>query len=81
MVKFLLTHWWIYIPIAAILLFLTFQNNQEIHRRKRENALRTMKADELAKNPELNQRKKSKFEIFLKRAGLSGIFGHILRKK
>ena len=81
MIKFLLTHWWIYIPIVGTLLFLTFRNNQEIHRIKREKALRTMSPDELAKHPELLERKPSKIERFLKRVGLSGIFGHILRKK
>lgn len=81
MIEFLLTNWWIYIPIAGTLLFLTFRNNQEIHRRKRENALRTMSLDELVKDPDLNQRKKSKFEKLLKKLGLSGLFGHILRKK
>lgn len=81
MIAFLLSNWWIYIPIAGILLFLTFRNNQEIQRIKRERALKNMSAEELAENPELTQRKKSKFEFVIKKLGLRGIFGYLFRKK
>jgi len=81
MIKFLLTSWWLSIPVAGILLFLTFRNNTEIRRIKRERALRTMSADELADNPELTERKKSKFERLIKKLGLRGIFSHVFRKK
>ena len=81
MIEFLLTSWWLSIPVAGILLFLTFRNNTEIRRIKRERALRTMSADELADNPELTERKKSKFERLIKKLGLRGIFSHVFRKK
>jgi hypothetical protein len=82
MIRFLLTSWWLYIPIAGILLFLTFRNNTEIRRIKRENALRTMSPDErVIINPELTERKKSKFERLAKKLGLRGIFSHVFRKK
>lgn len=81
MIRFLLTSWWLYIPIAGILLFLTFKNNTEIRRIKREHALRTMNSDELANNPDLTERKKSKFERLVKKLGLRGVFSHVFRKK
>ena len=34
MISFLLTNWWIYIPIIVILLFLTHRNKQKINQIK-----------------------------------------------
>lgn len=82
MINFLLTNWWIYIPIIAILLFLTAVNNQKIQQLSREKKLRELppqqRQDALLTDL---KRKPSKFEATTKKLGLRGIFSYIFPKR
>lgn len=81
MIEFLLTNWWIYVPIVAVLLFLTFRNNQKIKRIKLERELRSL--DSVARQHRLNQlrRRPNKIDSVASKYGLRGILGYIFPKK
>lgn len=82
MIKFLLTNWWIYIPIITVLLFLTAIYNQQIERLARERKLQQLSPEErqAALMTEL-KRKPGKFEKLTQKLGLRGILGHIFPKR
>lgn len=81
MIVFLLTNWWIYIPIILMLLFLIMRNNQKIQYIKRGRAIR--EADPIRRQQMLEdlKRKPSKFDKTASRYGLKGITTHIFPKK
>lgn len=82
MIRFLLTNWWIYIPIVAILLFLTHKNNQRIQLLRREKALKELPPEE-RQNARLTTLKRApgKFDRLFAKLGLRGILDHIFPKK
>ena len=82
MIKFLLTNWWIYIPIIAVLGFLTFRNNQKIKYIKRDKEIRALPPEERQRALQAELRRKpSKFESFTSKYGLRGILSHIFPKR
>ena len=82
MLEFLLTSWWIYVPIVVVvLLFFTFRNNQKIKHIKLERELRTLSPEDQAVRLQEFRRKQSKFDKLLSKYGVRGIFDHIFPKK
>lgn len=65
MIEFLATHWWIWIPIIAILLFLTSQNNKK---------LKAKQQSQPVKNEGVAHKLASKL-------GLRGMFDYLFPKK
>lgn len=77
MIRFLLTSWWFYIPIIAVLIFLTRRNNQKI---KEIKASRTDSVDNAA--PAHKPKKQSaRVKKAANKLGLSGAASHIRHKK
>jgi len=81
MFEFLLTSWWIYVPIVAILVFLTFRNNQKIKRIKLERELQSLDPEERINKVQEFKRKQSKFDKTLSKYGVRGALDHIFPKK
>jgi hypothetical protein len=81
MIEFLLTNWWIYIPIILVLVFLTVRNNQKVKYIKQERALREL--DPVARQQKIAELKKnpSKLDTFASKFGLKGILTYIFPKK
>ena len=82
MIQFLLTTWWIYIPIIAILVFLTVRNNQKIKYAKHDNELRKLPPNQRQQVIQGKfKRRPGMFESFTKKYGLRGILDHIFPKR
>lgn len=81
MIEFLLTSWWIYVPIVTVLLFFTFRNNQKIKHIKLKRELRSLSPEEQAIRLQELRRKQSKFDKQLSKYGVRGILDHIFPKK
>ncbi len=81
MIEFILTSWWIYLPVAVVLLFLTYRNNQKIKRIKRDRELQALPPDERQMRVQQLKRKSSVFDRILSKYGVRGIFDHIFPKK
>ena len=81
MIKFLLTAWWIYIPIILILLFLTARNNQKIKYIKQEKALRASNLHEQKKKLVEFKQNPSVLDKLTAKLGLKGILTYIFPKK
>lgn len=81
MIEFLLTSWWIYIPIVAILLFLTFRNNQKIKNITLERELRGLDPEARQKKLEEIRRQPKKTDSIASKYGLRGILNHVFPKK
>jgi hypothetical protein len=81
-IKFLLTNWWIYIPIVAILLFLTYTSNQQLKNLKRQRELQALPPEQRqAALQTVLKRDEGRFERFFAKLGLRGILSHIFTKK
>jgi hypothetical protein len=81
MIRFILTSWWLYIPLAGILLFLTFRNNQKIKGIKLDRELRSLSPAEREKRLHEIRTQPKKLKSVSSKYGLSGILGHIFPKK
>lgn len=81
MISFLLTSWWLYIPIVLILIFLTHRNNQKIKRIKTERELRQLAPEERQRRLDELKRKSTIFDSIIAKFGLRGILSHIFPKK
>lgn len=81
MIEFILTSWWIYLPVAVVLLFLTYRNNQKIKRIKRDRELQALPPDERQMRVQQLKRKSSVLDRILSKYGVRGIFDHIFPKK
>lgn len=81
MITFLLTNWWIYVPIVVTLLFLTFRNNQKIKGIKLDHELRSLNPEARAKKLEELRSQTNKLERTASKYGLRGILSHIFPKK
>lgn len=81
MISFLLTSWWLYIPIAFILVFFTYRNNQKIKNIKKERELRQLSSAERNKRLSELKRKPTAFDTKIEKFGLRGIFSYIFPKK
>ncbi|MFO0970757.1 MAG: hypothetical protein U0520_00185 [Candidatus Saccharimonadales bacterium] len=76
MLKFLLTSWWLYIPIIGVLLYLTRRNNQKI---------KAIKAQRTERGGHSFHKQASVKSTRIKKAagklGLSGAASHLHRSK
>ncbi len=81
MIEFLLTSWWIYVPIVGVLLFLTHRNNQKIKHIKRERELRSLSPEQQAEKLQAFRRKQSRLDRLLSKYGVRGILAHVFPKK
>ena len=81
MISFLLTSWWLYIPIVLLLVFLTYRNNQKIKRIKKERELRQLSPDDRQRRLDELKRKSTAFDSTIAKYGLRGILSHIFPKK
>jgi hypothetical protein len=81
MISFLLTNWWIYVPIVAFLVFLTYRNNQKIKNIKKERELRKLTPEERQKRLKELKRKSTAFDSTIEKYGLRGVLSHIFPKK
>lgn len=81
MISFLLTNWWIYLPIVGFLVFLTYRNNQKIKNIKKERELRKLSPEERQVRIDEIKRKPTAIDHRIEKLGLRGIFSHIFPKK
>lgn len=83
MIRFLLTNWWIYVPIIAVLLFLTARNNRQIKQVKLQRELESLDPETRQKRIEelKRQSRNRKRSGLAAKYGLSGVLNHILGKK
>jgi hypothetical protein len=69
MLEFISRNWWVWIPVIAILLYLTRKNNQELKRRSNVASINSKKS----KNGPLRK--------LAAKLGLSGVFNYIFPKR
>lgn len=81
MIETLLTNWWIYVPLAGTLLFLTYRNNQRIKGIKLDRELRSLDPIEREKRLYELKSQPKKFKSVSSKYGLSGVLGHIFPKR
>lgn len=81
MISFLLTNWWIYIPIVGVLLFFTVRNNQKIKNIKLERELRGLDLAARAQRLAELRRQPKKIDSVASKYGLRGILSHIFPRK
>lgn len=81
MISFLLTNWWIYIPIIFLLLFLTARNNQRIKYIKQTRSLQGLTPEERQKKLDEIKNNPSGFDKLTAKVGLKGILTYIFPKK
>ncbi len=76
MIEFISSHWWIWIPIIAILMYLTRQNNKKLRARGLAPQKTQSKYSE-----QLSQKKTSAVRKLASKLGLSGLLNYILPRK
>lgn len=69
MIEFLLTKWWLYLPIIALLLFFTWSTNRKLESRG------------LAKQTKLGAKRQSFLRKLGAKLGLSGLINYIFPPK
>lgn len=81
MIEFILTNWWIYIPIILVLLFLIAKNNQKIKYAQQQKVLQ--ETDPLKKQQKLKELKRSpsKLDKLTSKIGIKGILTYIFPKR
>lgn len=81
MIEFLLTNWWIYVPIIIVLLFLIMRNNQKIQYIKQQRALQETDPETRQRKLEALKRKPTRLDKASSRLGVRGIITYIFPKK
>lgn len=81
MIEFLLTSWWIYVPIVLILGFLTIRNNKKIKHIKRMHEINSLPPEERQRKLLEFRNTQNKFDKLLAKYGLKDAFDHIFPKR
>lgn len=82
MLRFILTSWWFYVPIIAVLFYLTRRNNKKIEEIKAKRTQENIHDSTISKqsSPKPKHVNSAKVKKVAGKLGLSGASSHLRRK-